>query len=342
MGLVDIGDQVRLRARFTDLSGTFTDPTTVTASVTSPSGVTTMYAVPPIVNDASLVGSFYLDVTPSEAGLWVYQFAGMGAVVAMDEETFRVRPSVLGASQAPCQPWVDVGTVAGCCTVTDLGELEVWVQVATDVLYVLSGRQFMGACTRTIRPCDINCGCFCHFYGPGMWWSGSLCCTPQVDLGGNVAGISSVKIDGETLASDAYRLDEGRWLVRLTDADGANEGWPCCQDLSLATTEECTFEITYRTGSDVPEAGVRAAADLACELAKSCNSTAGECKLPKRLTSLTRQGVTMTVLDPQAFLDNGKTGLYLPDLFLAAVNPQGLRSPPRVLSPDLPAHRRIG
>jgi hypothetical protein len=353
MPIWDIGDVARLRARFTDLAGAYADPTTVTATIRSPSGITTNYVVPPIVNDPALVGGFYLDLTLNEAGLWTYKFIGTGAVVALDEETLRVRPSVIGASKAPCQTWVDVATVADCCTVTDAGELEIWVQVATDVLHVLSGRQFTGACTKTIRPCEVVCGCSCHGYGwPGSWYgswstlglvpSRPRCCPPQIDLGGKVAGITSVKVDGETLASSEYRLDGGRWLVRLTDASGGNEGWPCCQRLDLASTEECTFEIAYLTESDVPEMGARAVAELACELAKSCSTVAGECRLPKRVTNLTRQGVTMTLLDPMQFLDGGKTGLYLPDLFLATVNPSGLRAPPRVLTPDVMPHRRIG
>lgn len=353
MAIYDVGDQVRLRARFTDLAGTYADPTTVTASVTSPSGTTTVYALPPIVNDAALVGGFYLDITVSEAGLWVYQFVGTGAVVAQDEESFHVRPSILGASRAPCQTWVNVGTVADCCTVSDLEELEIWVQVATDLLHVLSGQQFTGACTKTIRPCEVVCRCSCHAAGWPTWaldplWSwysltsGPRCCPPQIDLGGKVASITSVRVDGEMLASSAYRLDEGRWLVRLADEDGNNEGWPCCQRLDLPATEDCTFEVAYRTESDVPEAGVRAAADFACELAKACNPAAGDCRLPKRVQTITRQGVTMALLDPQDFLDKGRTGLYLVDLFLAAVNPEGFRSPPRVLSPDIVSHRRIG
>ena len=353
MPVWDVGDAVRLRTRFRDLAGNYADPTAVTGLVRKPDGTETAYTEPTITNDAALVGGYYLDITVDQAGLWIYRFNGTGAVTAQDEETFRVRPSILGASTAPCQPWVDVSTVAACCTVTDLTELEVWAQVATDVLYVLSGRQFQGVCERTIRPCSVTCGCGCHSYGYGGIWGGGWwtpgyvpsrprCCPPQIDLGGVVASVASVKVDGETLAASSYRLDEGRWLVRMAGEDGTNEGWPCCQRLDLPSTDECTFEIVYVTEADVPEMGKRAAAELACEMAKACSTTAGECRLPKRVTNLTRQGVTMTLLDPQDFLDNGRTGLYLADLFLVAVNPNGLRAPPRVISPDLTPHRRIG
>lgn len=254
----------------------------------------------------------------------------------------------------PCEPWTTEAQIEECCTGLAAGyDWTDAIAVASEVLHVLSGRQFTGTCTRTIRPCLVDCGCACHGAGWPLWGAGppwswypraltARCCPPQIDLHGGVASITSVKVDGETLAVGAYRLDEGRWLVRLADSDGDNEGWPCCQRLDLATTEECTFEIVYVTEADVPEMGARAAAELACELAKACTPAAGECRLPKRVTNLIRQGVSMTLLDPQDFLDRGRTGLYFPDLFLAAVNPEGLRGRPRVISPDIVPHRRIG
>lgn len=254
----------------------------------------------------------------------------------------------------PCAVWTTAAEVRECvCTGISAGyDLTDSIAVASEVLYVLSGRQFTGACTRTVRPCEVVCGCGCHDYGWGwpyweQWGTGyrpprPRCCPPQVDLGGKVASITSVKVDGATVANGDYRLDEGRWLVRLAESDGSNEGWPCCQRLDRPATEDCTFEIVYVTDSDVPEMGRRAASELACELAKACTPGAGECRLPKRVTSLTRQGVSMALIDPFDMLDNGKTGVYLVDLFLATVNPEGLRSPPRVLSPDIVPHRRIG
>ena len=65
-----------------------------------------------------------------------------------------------------------------------------------------------------------------------------------------------------------------------------------------------------------------------------------ECVLPQRVTPISRQGVSWTLLDPQDFLDNGRTGIYHVDLFLRTVNPDRARLRSRVFSPDL--HRAPG
>ena len=108
---------------------------------------------------------------------------------------------------------------------------------------------------------------------------------------GVARAIASVTIDGEVVPTEEYRLDQGRWLVRLAGSDGKNPGWPCRQRLDLPSTEEGTFEIVYTFGVDPPPEGKLAAKTLACQLALACDpGTAGKCKLPERVTTLTRQG----------------------------------------------------
>jgi hypothetical protein len=71
---------------------------------------------------------------------------------------------------------------------------------------------------------------------------------------------------------------------------------------------------------------------------------AGQCRLPKSVTSVTAEGVTM-VMSPSDFLDkDGKTGLWEVDLFIRAVNPQRSQRQATVWTPGLakknvrPAH----
>jgi hypothetical protein len=122
--------------------------------------------------------------------------------------------------------------------------------------------------------------------------------------------------------------------VRLPDADGVRKGWPCCQDLALPATEPGTFEVAFFYGQEPPKAGKHAAAVLACELALACDGS-DECRLPKRLQSITRQGVTAVVLDAFDFLNRRRTGLIEVDSFLAAYNPHGLTRRASVINPDL-------
>lgn len=100
------------------------------------------------------------------------------------------------------------------------------------------------------------------------------------------------------------------------------------------------IEVTYTGGAYPPESGKRAARVLANELLKSRRGR-NDCQLPERVTSVSREGISMTVLDGQEFLDHGRTGIYEVDLFLKAANPSGALNKTRVLSPDLPRVRRF-
>jgi hypothetical protein len=62
--------------------------------------------------------------------------------------------------------------------------------------------------------------------------------------------------------------------------------------------------------------------------------------LPQRVTSISRQGVSYTLLDSQDFIEELKTGIYAVDLFLKSVNPDKARARSRVFSPDVPRARR--
>jgi hypothetical protein len=85
--------------------------------------------------------------------------------------------------------------------------------------------------------------------------------------------------------------------------------------------------------------GQMAARTLAIEF---CKMWAGEdCELPQRVTSISRQGVSYTILDPQDFVQEGRTGLYMVDMFLKSVNPDKARNRARVFSPDTSRARRI-
>jgi hypothetical protein len=64
------------------------------------------------------------------------------------------------------------------------------------------------------------------------------------------------------------------------------------------------------------------------------------CELPQRVTSVSRQGVSYTILDNQEFIDELRTGLYEIDLFLKVTNPDNARRKSKVFSVDTPRARR--
>lgn len=230
----------------------------------------------------------------------------------------------------PCSNWATEAEVAACASdVTFACDLTEIAAAVSELLYEWSGRKFAGECGPfTIRPCTpCRCTNLCR------------CEPPQLDLGPFVREVSEVKVDGVVLDEEQYRLDEGRWLVRLT-VDNANEGWPICNDLARAGTEEGTLEVTLTRGLDPPLSGRRAAAVYAAEWGLSC--TPGQedrCRLPSRTTSYTRQGVTVALMDPTALLKDGRTGIPEVDAFLSAFSRDAI---PRIWGPEDIRRRVVG
>lgn len=92
MNTYDIGDQVRLTSNLTNLSGTLTDPTTVTLRVRKPDGVATDYTYAGGAVTKSSTGVYYRDVDIDQAGEWNYRWSGTGTLVVAEEGQFYVRP----------------------------------------------------------------------------------------------------------------------------------------------------------------------------------------------------------------------------------------------------------
>ncbi|WP_345410326.1 hypothetical protein [Nonomuraea salmonea] len=174
----------------------------------------------------------------------------------------------------------------------------------------------------------------------GRWYNGcgtcvtACSCGPmcEIVLPGPVDSIVRVMQDGVELPADAYRVDGHRTLVRT---DG--ECWPDCQDLSAPPTEPGTLAVTYRQGVPVPPGGIAAASSYACELVKAVcpGQGMGACRLPARVQTISREGVTMSFVDPMDHLERGLTGLPEVDAWVRAVNPDRLAQASRVYSVDL-------
>lgn len=235
-----------------------------------------------------------------------------------------------------CAAWATLEDACAPCTADTDGLLK-WVGVASDLLYELSGQRFPGVCEDVARPCAQPCGGDGpRFYGnPVDLWSngsvsmlGSCGCGHHQTCGCNTLSsltltgwplleVSEVTIDGDTVDPAAYEINDWSRLVR-TDGDA----WPACSD---------DFAVTFLYGAAPPSAGVQAAAELGCQLALACAGSS-DCRLPQRVQSITRQGVSMVLLDPFTFFDEGRTGLYLTDLFLAAYGPTAKKRWPAIIA----------
>lgn len=86
--------------------------------------------------------------------------------------------------------------------------------------------------------------------------------------------------------------------------------------------------VTYVVASNLPPQTHFVVLALAEEYCKA--ATGVGCNLPQRVTSITRGGMTWTMLDPGDFLDKQLTGMIPIDSWLTAVNPTHARQPSRV------------
>ncbi len=132
----------------------------------------------------------------------------------------------------------------------------------------------------------------------------------EVLLPGPVTEVLEVLLDGEVLDPLSYRVDDWARLVRL---DGE---WPWCQDLNQPDDGLGAWAITYQRGQPIPAGGGLAAGSLASELAKAfCNDSS--CRLPKRVSTVTRQGLTFAIIDDFKNLQAGQTGIWEVDSWVA-------------------------
>lgn len=241
---------------------------------------------------------------------------------------------------AACEWPVDYAECGPCESLTSLpaSGIQRFEDMATEYLWLYTNKQF-GLCEAVIRPCRQDCYEGLSTYGGGVtarrspWtptliggrWFNIGCGAGCGDKCGCVSGrtlvfdqpvieVSEIEIDGEILPGDAYRVDNYRWLVRQ---DG--EQWPYCQNMSRPLGEEDTWAVTVKVGAAVPVGGQVAAGKLACELAKAACGASG-CELPRRWQTISRQGVSITAaLDSFEGLDEGKTGIWLIDSWVASV-----------------------
>lgn len=356
------GNSITLEATYRDQDGNLATPTNPRISILDPFGATVVAnAIPTevstgryeyvyaVAGDATL-GAWEADWTGSINGAPVDASEGFTVIAA---GSVSVDPT--GGPQAgPCAPWITADDVFDCAPCSNIanGSRDAAMaaraaDAASELLYEATGRRWPGVCTVTVRPCRTSScwhggayagGCGCGASSPLSCGCGGL---SEIRLPGPVISIDEVLVDGDVIASGGYRVDNWSNLVRL-----GGESWPSCQDLSLAATEDRTFQVTYRRGRTPPELGLFAATDLACEMYRGAKGE--DCRLPQKVTNVVRQGVSMQFVKPAeiGLTKDGeiKTGIANVDLFIAAFGRGGARRRRgSVASPDIgPSVRRVG
>lgn len=247
-----------------------------------------------------------------------------------------------------CEPMLTEEELVECGCVDDNNPhfVQQSLDAASELLHLLLAQRFGGICTTTYRPCKAHVA--------SAWVGGPAAFdTPSVPIrsGGqwfNITGCGSgcdgveyvlipphypraiieVKIDGTALPATEYRL-WGRKLYR----NGAQ--WPASQDLGLEDTEAGTWSVTVEHG-EAPTALIKLAAGaLTKEFLRACNNDSA-CRLPLRVQSVAKQGITIDFGTAQTLLTAGRTGILEVDQAIVAYNPGGWRSRPRIYSPEFP------
>ncbi len=273
----------------------------------------------------------------------VHGLGWWGAVLSVA----RRRLTVAAMPAAPCTwdvDWTCLPNVEELEADDDRVRLQAAVDTAVMVLWALTGRQF-GVCATTVRPCPhqkdrrwsdtvIPGIGWIPVLDAGVWRSMALCtrssCTADslsvVELPGHVQDVVEVIVDGVVIAPSSYRL-EGSRLYRAGGRD-----WPA-QDLGRPAGDLGTWSVTYNQGWPPPAGAAAMVGALAREFWAMCSG--GKCRLPRRVTSVSRQGVTFQMVDPTDIYQSGQTGLPEVDLWVTAINPNHLSSPSQVMSPEV-------
>lgn len=253
---------------------------------------------------------------------------------------------------APCSSWATYADLPDAPSrMFSATEWCGFLQTATDILWASTGRRWRGkSLTETVAlraapphpgegswPYHRSWGrCACYVgIGPGWTpqWLGTGFNQQHTEPAAirlprsDVTLITQVLLDG-TVFTD-WALD-GNWLTRT---DGRT--WPVCGDRT---------SVTYTFGRIPPPSGVIACVTLAIELARYASPDPDQpCELPRRLTSVTRQGISFAALDDLKMISEGLTGLYSVDSFIRAFNPKGRIQSATAWSPDIAiARRKVG
>ena len=218
---------------------------------------------------------------------------------------------------------------------------------ASYLLWALSGRKYSGVTTVTER---YVCAGRTYRYGPAVGND------QAVLVDGDVYNFFSDDLDFyEDMTSDGMTSTSrirlrGRPVTKIhTIRDRAGNvispdkyylvDHSTIQAVVGTPWTPCNVEVTYSYGVEPPALGKMAARTLAIEFSKLWSGD-DTCALPQRVTSISRQGVSYTLLDSQDFIDEMRTGLYAIDLFLKTVNPDKARAKAKVFSTDTPRARR--
>lgn len=194
------------------------------------------------------------------------------------------------------------------------------IEDASLIVYYMTGRQFNGVAQTKVTP-DVSCWCAPNRIKMGLW---------------PITNIIAVRENGVNQNPANYHVDEYKYIVK-----DSGEPFPhsanwyetgAGPDDNEDSPGGFVFDITVEHGIPAPRLVKRATKAMACSL---FDATSDDCGLPERVTSITRQGISMQIEDFVGLIGRGSTGIYEVDLAVRVFNPSGLQSPSFVWTPDM-------
>lgn len=223
---------------------------------------------------------------------------------------------------ALCSAWATEADMPASCDTTAIppAVLADALLYSSTILYNLTQRRFPGTCTDSYTPF--------HRCRAGR----CTCTSGLLELPARpVTAITSVTVDGVVLDASEYVLHDKRFLRRV----GVTTSWPCGCDLD----DEDYFVVDYEWGREPTRPLVLAAALLGFEFAIAWTpDCTRQCRLPQRVTSITREGITMAVVDSLSLFKDGMTGLPDVDALIQSEQFGQSRQRPVVAVPGAVAH----
>lgn len=229
-------------------------------------------------------------------------------------------------TRAICAPWVTPADLPESRPTLDDDTWSDLCWQASELLYLWSGRQYTGGCMSAVvleTPPGARCPEWRRWEDPWI---------PRGDRGVRdqvvallpdppVTAITEVTVDDVALVAETDYIAElpvGK-VYRV-----GNAVWPA------------GARISYTHGLVPPLGGQRAAVLLAIELGKSW--TGNKCNLPKRIESITREGISINLA---VALQGWRTGIWDIDAWLHSVNPNMMSRRASAWSPDAIHARRV-
>lgn len=255
--------------------------------------------------------------------------------------------TLLWSCEAFAGPLDVINAPGGCPFDPVADDIQAWIDMASDIMFQLTGGRVHGECTAIVYPMTDH-NCFDVYgirrsssYWTDGWLGGTIIHTgPEladrfggrrpVRLAGPNTTVIDVVIDGVTLAASEYILVNGVYLIRRAGS------WPTLNDITQVSGTG-TWTIHYTWGDPISLLMRDACVELAIDLAKASGVGAAS-GFGAGVVAANVQGVQLTIEELVQQYSDGRQNVPTLDRFVGIY---GRGPTPDVYSPELDAYQLL-